>query len=232
MSSDFVMAGLKHNFIVIFGVDIMNNHNHRKTVGDRINTLLAEQDKSQKSLANKLGVKPNVISYFCKGTRTPNTEQLCIIADFFNVSTDYLLGRSNAQTTDELEREICDYLGLSEKALRAIFGLNLTSQMIYSNKKGLGLIGALNYLLENHSESFCIDLFGLATESQLVFTDNEDKKIPVDKRNWKETTHDEYCNLIRYRLSEKFTRMLDEFDRRSIDKAEYTKLMYGALDNE
>ena len=95
----------------------MENNNIKKTIGKRINSLLAKQDKTQKALADELGVKPNIISYFCKGERTPNTEQLVKIARFFNVSADYLLGIGKDFTTDDELKFICNYTGLSQQAI-------------------------------------------------------------------------------------------------------------------
>lgn len=92
------------------------NSDLSKIIGKRINTLLAEQDKKQKELAAFLGVPDNTISYFVSGRRTPNTEQLAKIADFFNVSADYLLGRTNAKTTDKDVQFVCDYTGLTTDA--------------------------------------------------------------------------------------------------------------------
>ena len=91
-----------------------------KVIGKRINALLGEQDRKQKELANHLGVTDNTISYFCSGKRTPNTAQIGLIAAFFNVSTDYLLGRTDAWTTDKDLKFVCEYTGLSEEAVRAL----------------------------------------------------------------------------------------------------------------
>ena len=91
-----------------------------KTIGKRINTLLAEQERKQKELAAHLGVPDNTVSYFVSGRRTPNTEQIAKIADFFNVSADYLLGRTNAETTDKDLRFVCEYTGLSENAIMTL----------------------------------------------------------------------------------------------------------------
>ena len=91
-----------------------------KTIGKRINTLLAEQTKMQKELAAHLGVPDNTVSYFVSGRRTPNTEQIAKIADFFDVSADYLLGRTNAKTTDKDLRFICEYTGLSENTIMTL----------------------------------------------------------------------------------------------------------------
>lgn len=93
----------------------------RKIIGQTINTLLAEQNKKQKDLAKELGVTDNTISYFVSGSRTPNLEQITTIADFFHVSTDYLLGRTNAKTQNADLRAICDYTGLSEGSVNTLY---------------------------------------------------------------------------------------------------------------
>ncbi|MBO4867954.1 MAG: helix-turn-helix transcriptional regulator [Ruminococcus sp.] len=87
-----------------------------KKIGMQINSLI---DK-QKALADHLGVKPNVVSYWCKGERTPNTEQIIKIAEYFNVSTDYLLCRTKEKTTDITIQAICAYTGLSEEAIKRL----------------------------------------------------------------------------------------------------------------
>lgn len=63
----------------------------RKIIGCRINELLAINNVKQKELAAHLSVSDNIVSYFVKGARVPNTEQIIKIAKFFNVPTDYLL---------------------------------------------------------------------------------------------------------------------------------------------
>ncbi len=89
-------------------------------IGIRINTLLAKNGVKQKELAKVLGVNDNVISYYCKGSRKPNIDQLNKIADFFHTSVDYLLGRTNVISTDTNIQMICEYTGLSEEAVNNI----------------------------------------------------------------------------------------------------------------
>lgn len=48
---------------------------------------------SQKALAEKIGYSQNMISQWETGTRDPNTKTLQILANFFNISVDELLGR-------------------------------------------------------------------------------------------------------------------------------------------
>lgn len=94
--------------------------NHKILVGSRINAALTKQGKTQKELAEHLGVMPNVISYFCKGERTPNTEQIVKICHFLDVSADYLLGLSSIESTDADMQLVHKVTGLSEKAVEVL----------------------------------------------------------------------------------------------------------------
>lgn len=87
--------------------------NNKKIIGSRINSALAMNNTLQKELAKQLNVKDNIVSYWCKGERTPNTSQIIQIANCLNVSTDYLLGLSDVATNDKDLQFICDYIGLS-----------------------------------------------------------------------------------------------------------------------
>lgn len=89
-------------------------------IGTQINAALALRDVKQKELAQTLSVKDNVVSYWCNGSRTPNTHQIIQIANFLNVSADYLLGLTDTPTELKTDggkalRICCDYTGLDEK---------------------------------------------------------------------------------------------------------------------
>lgn len=63
---------------------------------NRIKELRQERKITQSVLANYLGVAQNTLSYWEQGKYDIDNESLNKIADYFNVSVDYLLGRSNA----------------------------------------------------------------------------------------------------------------------------------------
>ena len=63
--------------------------------GDRLKRLRTERKLTQKQLGKIINVTKVSISGYEKGSRTPDTDNLGRLADFFNVTTDYLLGRSN-----------------------------------------------------------------------------------------------------------------------------------------
>lgn len=53
---------------------------------------------TQAELSDALGISRSRIGMYETGAREPDFETLEIIADFFNVDTDYLLGRTNKTT--------------------------------------------------------------------------------------------------------------------------------------
>ena len=59
----------------------------------RIRNLRQSRELNQVQLAEKLGVKKQSISNWENDNIMPSIEMLIKIADFFHVSTDYLLGR-------------------------------------------------------------------------------------------------------------------------------------------
>ncbi|OAO79855.1 helix-turn-helix domain-containing protein [Anoxybacillus flavithermus] len=64
-------------------------------LGDRLKRLRLEKKLTQEELGKKINVTKVSISGYENGNRTPDTETLQKLADFFNVTTDYLLGRTD-----------------------------------------------------------------------------------------------------------------------------------------
>lgn len=64
-------------------------------IGSRIKELRKERGWTQEILAQKLDVKQNTISHYESNESRPGFEVLIAIADIFDVSADYLLGRKD-----------------------------------------------------------------------------------------------------------------------------------------
>ena len=62
---------------------------------DRLKLLRENKKISSKELADALNVDVATISNYESGRRNPKNETLLQLADFFNVSIDYLLGRTD-----------------------------------------------------------------------------------------------------------------------------------------
>lgn len=69
-------------------------------LGARIKLLREELGLKQEELAKKLSVSPSAIGMYERDLREPNNELTLRIANFFNVSIDYLLGKSDARMPD------------------------------------------------------------------------------------------------------------------------------------
>lgn len=71
---------------------------------DRLRFLREATGKSQKECASALGVEYANYNKWENG-KAPNYETLCHIADYFNTTTDYLLGRSNCQFASQYSKK-------------------------------------------------------------------------------------------------------------------------------
>ncbi len=78
------------------------------TNGERIKYLREKQGLTQKDIATKLGLEPAAISKYELDMREPNIEALKKLATIFNVSIDYLLGRTPDIFVDETDKDTLD----------------------------------------------------------------------------------------------------------------------------
>lgn len=66
-----------------------------KISGNRIRELRLSKSLNQEQLAEKIGLTKQAISQYERGDRKPSIDALQALCDFFNVSSDYLLGRES-----------------------------------------------------------------------------------------------------------------------------------------
>ena len=85
------------------------------TNGERIKYLREKNGFTQKDIATRLGVEPAAISKYELDMREPNIEAIKKLATIFNVSIDYLLGRTPDVFVDETDREILDISNVQKK---------------------------------------------------------------------------------------------------------------------
>ncbi|WP_251319010.1 helix-turn-helix domain-containing protein [Flintibacter muris] len=62
---------------------------------ERLLQLRLEQDFSQKSLVREMGLALNTYVRYERGEREPTASVLVQMADFYDVTLDYLVGRSD-----------------------------------------------------------------------------------------------------------------------------------------
>jgi len=70
----------------------------------RLRDLREDMDMSQTEVAKLLFTSQTMYSRYERGYLTIPVEHLLILADFYNVSTDYILGRTNVKEMNKRKR--------------------------------------------------------------------------------------------------------------------------------
>ena len=72
-------------------------------IGEKIRTLRKAAGLSQQQLADELGLSEKSIQRYERGKNPPGSHATKILATYFSVSTDYLLGLTNVieKTSDK-----------------------------------------------------------------------------------------------------------------------------------
>ena len=83
-------------------------------LGERIREIRLAHEETQEDLARALGLTAQKIKTWETGTRAIKSGDLVALADHYNCTSDFIVGRSENPTTDPQIQAICDYTGLSQ----------------------------------------------------------------------------------------------------------------------
>lgn len=85
----------------------------------RLRSLIEEHGLTQKQVAKDINIAPSTIGGYAQGTSEPDFDTLIRIAEYFDVTTDYLLNihssKSNGTFEDELLRVFRSMTGEQQK---------------------------------------------------------------------------------------------------------------------
>ena len=62
---------------------------------ERLKELMLQHDYTQQQVANAIGYSQRAVSKWLAAQSEPTASAICLLADFFDVSTDFLLGFSD-----------------------------------------------------------------------------------------------------------------------------------------
>lgn len=97
-----------------------------KSCGQRISELREQRKITQIELATSLGITRASLSHYETGRREPDYDTLVKFADFFKVSVDYLVGRTDdPQNKNSHVTEFIDNLELSDEKILERFNLTV-----------------------------------------------------------------------------------------------------------
>ncbi len=141
------------------------------TFPTRLRSLMKERDITQKQLADVVAMRPQTISLYVQGQSAPDINCLKRIAEYFSVSADWLLGLSDAKSTDGDIKAACKITGLSEAALE-----NLSIRP----DSGMWQYKSFVFMLEH--DEFFHNIFSMidsaATSNVESYSDDEIKSVP------------------------------------------------------
>ena len=132
---------------------------YKEQFSKRLVQLREKRGITQQELADKLEITRQSLSLYEKAERTINIELLAKIADFFNVSTDYLMGRTDVSSMNKDIQVACDVTGLSEDLVLELaklkgvakyeYGFELFSNLLLYKSSGWSYSSYLELLLSN-----------------------------------------------------------------------------------
>lgn len=93
----------------------------------RLKSLRISNNRTQKELAIDLGLTRGTYTHYELGKRQPDYETLSKIAEYYDVSIDYLLGRTDEKASFEPKME----KSIHEKISELIEELELNDSLIY-----------------------------------------------------------------------------------------------------
>jgi transcriptional regulator with XRE-family HTH domain len=100
--------------------------------GDRIAHLREKRSLTQEELSNKIGISRAALSHYETSRREPDYETINKIANFFNVTIDYLLGRTDQpQTVLDVDiRDFVESLDLTDENIMNKFSLTVDGRRL------------------------------------------------------------------------------------------------------
>ncbi len=110
---------------------------------ERLKELMEEAEIGTPELARNIGLDHSEISKFLRGDRVPSTATLVTLADFFNCTTDYIIGYSDVLDERTFKKRppfseqlsfLLDYFKISKYKLEK--GTNLAEEVVNRWHKG------------------------------------------------------------------------------------------------
>ena len=73
---------------------------------DKLRFLIEERNLTQKQIAQDLNIAPSTMGGYVQGRSQPDFDTLKVLAEYFDVTTDYLLDVPTKKTNNKLENEL------------------------------------------------------------------------------------------------------------------------------
>lgn len=172
-------------------------------------TKFIEEGHQQREITESTGISPASITQYKNGTSVPKGDILEKLALFFNVSSNYLLGKSDipTYTFEDINKKI----GLSQKAIETLYKLQHNSfdeDIDITEKKEISnyyssQISILNLILEDNEK-----LLELLEDMKIY------KEIYEELKGEKTKEKKETLEFYEYKLTKDFIYFVQKLERK------------------
>lgn len=101
-----------------------------KAFSDQLSDLITDSKKDLRTIASECGVKASSISNYQNDGAECGINNLAKLAEYFGVSTDWLLGRAKEKTVNPDIQAAVRYTGLSEETIKSLRKANKQFELL------------------------------------------------------------------------------------------------------
>ena len=148
-------------------------------IGNNILQLRKNKNVTQEALAAELGVTAAAVSKWENGYALPDILMLCALADYFQVTTDEILGRT-AKPDEAIVLAETEELGQKISVLLEKY--NIKTSVILTDRETAFAVAAYEEA-HNKGVKYLFDASHLPNDCELEKT-NEVKHIHIESDNW------------------------------------------------
>ncbi len=192
--------------------DENNVYNYLSPFPRRFTALIERKGITQAELGTYLGVTRQCISKWARGDNKPDITYLVKIANYFNVSADYLVGLSDNETVKENIQQACKITGLSDNSINSLISLQKSLNVLDTLLLNQNFIELLN-LIDDIYTIAQADIEKLVNE-QTKKLNQQSKLAFLNKRFAENMIKDQYdisqTELARYKGSRVLEKIYDD----------------------
>ena len=196
-----------------------------------LSLLRKEKGLSQRKVAVELGVSQAVLSHYENGLREPGLDFVAKAADYYKVSSDFLLGRTMSREDYTITAEdLPDSSEDKDNVLRGSMMATLNKKLIMNSLSVIfDLVGKSKnkQLINETSMLFDVAVYKVFRELYSASGKNTDDFFSVDEKFWRELSNAE-LSLSFVNIVKEAEGNLPELSQEFI-KQEYPQLMQSLL---
>lgn len=189
-------------------------------LGDKIKELRKDKNLTQIQLSEKLGIAQSTLGMIESNRRPAGRKTLLKLAEFFNVTIDYLLSEDTTLINNDISLSI---LGDKIKKLRKEMGMTQQelAKSINVSRSTIGMIEANKQGTSNETLLKLAKVLNTTVENLLSDTDDK-KDIPKENKSYKEKEIDTIAaHLEDKNLTPKKVKLLKDYIDALFDDEEW-----------